>query len=348
MLGRLAVRACIVAGALSGAAACTAISGANELGIAGSSPEDRVDGGSAADGSSNGGEGGLAADGAVVGEGGPPPGPPIDPSLAACGEGSICLTNASGWTPVVSMLAAQGCPATWPTRTVYQTSGGGGCDCDCAPASGSCGGQISTRGGPACTGAPTTQSILGDASCTSLPGVALPVAFMAQPTNAPTSCTGTAAARLGAPRPASVCSGATLAASDACKSDEACVPKTGFPQGAINCVAHDGDIACPAKLPIRTVVGASVTDGRSCGNTCTCDTNGCAGGKLQAFTNADCTSSIRTVDVDGSCTTSGQSLANATAYRYTASTGCKVKQPPAMMGTETVASPRTLCCSFGF
>ena len=53
------------------------------------------------------------------------------------------------------------------------------------------------------------------------------------------------------------------------------------------------------------------------------------------------------VPVDGSCTTAGAALSGA-SYRYTAATGCDVKTPPQLLGSETVTAPRTVCCSIGF
>ncbi|MBX3224090.1 MAG: hypothetical protein KF795_26480 [Labilithrix sp.] len=351
MSPRLAARLCVVFGAIAGVSACNAITGASDLGI--SSDDALADGGPSGrgNGNPNGGDGGGTRDGGGNGNGGDDSGLPpaaISPSLATCGLGNICMTNAEGWSPLLSLTTALGggCPAGWPTRSEHKTSGGGGCSCECTPTSGSCGASIASRGGAACTGPSTSHAIAGDGSCsTALPGFALPVAFAwADTTNAaPKGCTGKVSSNLSPPRTTITCGGAAPTQNAACKDDEVCVPKGSILQGT-NCLVHDGEVACPANLPRRTVIGTSIAEGRSCETTCACETNGCAGGTLRAFANPDCTSPLRTIDVDGTCAMSGQSLETAASYRYTASSGCKVKQAPAVLGTETVSAPRTICC----
>ncbi|MBX3202095.1 MAG: hypothetical protein KF894_28455 [Labilithrix sp.] len=358
MSSRLAARVCAVVGVIAGGVACNALTGASDLGVDDTAFETTPDGGAAPDGA-----GGSTpddrdrdasgrADSEVDGGGAPDSGLPpatISPSLASCGPLSICITNADGWSPMLlpGVLAGNTCPTGWPTRREHQSSGGGSCGCNCAPTSGSCGNAVAARGGAACAGTPIAYAIPGNGTCsTSLPGFALPVAFSVQTNNAPTSCTGTVEANLAPPRTTATCEGATGTQDAACKADEVCVPKASILQGT-NCLIHDGEVACPARLPRRTVLGTSVTDGRSCAATCTCEASGCAGGTLRAFEKADCSDSIRSVSVDGSCTTSGTALGNAASYQYTASTGCRVKQAPATLGSETVTAPRTLCCSLG-
>ncbi|MBX3261758.1 MAG: hypothetical protein KIS78_24610 [Labilithrix sp.] len=361
MSPRLAARVCVVAGALAGGAACNAITGASDLGIDDTSFEEAVDGGAARDGADGTApdadrDGELDAGGRTDGEadaggqkdGGLPPAT-ISPSLASCGPSNVCITNADGWSPMLlpGPLAGSGCPTGWPTRREHTSPGGGSCGCHCTPTSGSCGNAVTSRGGAACTAAPVTRAIPGDGSCsTNLPGFDLPISFSAQTNAPPTSCTGKVESNLTPPRTTATCEGADGTPNAACKADEVCVPKGALLQGN-NCLVHDGEVACPAKLPRRIVLGTSVTDGRSCGATCTCETNGCAGGTLRAYEDAECTESIRTISVDGSCTTGGAALVAAASYTYTASTGCKVKQAPATLGAVTVTAPRTLCCTLG-
>jgi hypothetical protein len=325
--------------------ACNAITGASDL--ATGTGEVGADGGTATGGPRSDGDSGVQSDA----EGGTGSEPAIAPSLASCGTGSICLPSTSTWSPALSLVTdVSSCPASWPMRTSYKTSGGGSCDCSCAPNAGSsCGGAIVSKSGTACGGTPTTYSppTVGGCEVLATP-LSLPISLTAAPDKPPSSCTGTVSSKLEAPRNTSVCTGATPASSTECKADEVCLPKPGLMQGAISCIMHDGEVACPSRMPVRRVVGSSVSDGRSCGTTCTCETNGCAGGKVETFSTTDCMSSVRSLDVNGSCTINGTPLTNVVAYEYTPSSGCAVKDAPAVLGTENVTAPRTLCCAFGF
>ena len=111
------------------------------------------------------------------------------------------------------------------------------------------------------------------------------------------------------------------------------------------CIVHDGDVACPQKLSSRTVIAAAVADGRSCGATCGCGTTSCSNGAtLEAFSAANCATSVRKVNADGSCTNIGNALTGA-SYRYTAGSGCNVTTQAAVLGSVTYTAPRTLCCT---
>lgn len=329
--------------------ACNVITGAGDLGVdtRGSAGDAAGSNAGTPDGGDRATDGGGGGGG--DGDGGSQTEPTINPSLAPCGEKAVCLPSTSGWSPAVSLTVGLGsCPGEWPQKLDYMTSGGGGCSCTCKPNAGeSCGGAVVTRGGPTCTGSPDTHAHPGDGTCLPLDGASLPVSLTASPSKPPTGCSGTVSSSLGAPRGTAICAGATPLPSNECQTDEVCVPKASIVLGALTCIVHDGEVACPAKLPLRTVLGASVSDGRSCGPTCTCETSGCSGGTVRLFAGADCTTMIRSLKVDGTCTTTGASITNATAYEYDAPSGCKVKDAPALLGAETVTSPRTLCCSFG-
>ena len=230
----------------------------------------------------------------------------------------------------------------WPTRRDFKSLGGGSCGCNCAPTSGSCGDTITSKDGATCGGLPTLHDIPGDGSCsTGLPAFALPIAFTAQAASPPTACAGTPTSNFTRARTTSVCANPTTTQSEACKDDEICVAKQ-FGQPV--CVMHEGEVACPSQLPVRTVLGSAVDDQRSCGATCTCEPTPCNDGTLRAYSDATCSTSIRALNVDGSCTTNGASLSNAGSYRYTRSKGCKTKDAPAVLGQQIVTEPMTLCC----
>jgi hypothetical protein len=105
-------------------------------------------------------------------------------------------------------------------------------------------------------------------------------------------------------------------------------------------------VPCPQKLDLRTVVGTSVADGRSCGPTCACATTSCStGGSLDMYTLAGCVGLLRSAPVDGTCATAGATT-SAVSYSYTAATGCAVSTQATTLGIETITAPRTLCCTF--
>jgi hypothetical protein len=100
-------------------------------------------------------------------------------------------------------------------------------------------------------------------------------------------------------------------------------------------------------MPERKLVGVSITDTRACGPTCTCEPDGCTGATFEAFGAAGCETLKKLGNVDGQCVPGGETLTVA-SYRYNAGNGCKVGTAPAVTGTVTAASPRTVCCTFGF
>lgn len=224
-------------------------------------------------------------------------------------------------------------------------SGGGSCDCDCTPTGGSCAGDVVTRSGAACGNGPVALAVMSG-QCTELVAtLPLPVAVLLQVNvTAPSGCTATVLDELAAPTRVPICTGANATMDAACGTGELCVPKPTIFTGGLACIVHDGDVGCPAKLALRTVLGSNVQDDRSCSATCSCAPAGCKGGTLEAFSKTACTTSVRKVPVDGSCTSAGTALTGA-SYRYTAATGCEVSTPPKVIGAEVVTAPRTLCCA---
>lgn len=352
MLDRLAP---FLVGGLGLLAACNALTGVSDL----VTTADAADGGgstgtSGSGGTSGGGTsggGGASGSSGTSGAGGSSGTSGVivpDATLNTCGvKKQVCLPSSDGWMPALSLVTPTSmCPSDWPQQRSYQRSGGGGCSCDCAPTGGSCAGTVFTRSGPACGGAPVDFPAVSG-QCTELTAQAsLPVAFLPHPSGAaPTGCTAAVFDDLDPPTTASICSGATGVMDPACATGELCVPKPGGIASAFTCIVHDGDVPCPKKLTIRTVLGTDVKDGRSCGSTCSCAPSGCNGGTLEAFATPACGTSLRKAAVDGTCTVAGAPLAGA-SYRYTAPSGCDVKTAAPILGSETVTAPRTLCCAF--
>ena len=309
------------------------------------------EGGTANDGGGGGGGGG--GDGSTTG-GGFIDDAGVDPKVKSCGPSLVCLPDVAGWSPATILFGGAGgpngiCPAEYPQATTLQTSGRGNCACNCVPSGGSCGGGVGSKSGVVCGGvAMPLQAVAGQCSVVSAT-LPLPVAFVVEANGpAPTSCGAKVNPGLGSPRPATYCTGAvpTAASGGVCSAGEICVKRPAFAFGGLTCIVHDGNIACPSHLPFRTVVASSVTDGRSCSSTCSCKAEACAG-TLEAFSDQACTTSVRSVNVDGTCAMAGADMTGA-SYRYTPSLGCGVSMPAQVLGSETYTAPRTLCCASGF
>jgi hypothetical protein len=335
-------RQLVVLAALVSGTACNALTGVDDLGTGpGRSGGGAVPGdGGASDGRASDGGGGA-------GEGGG--GTSVRPSLAACGDESLCVTSSNGWTPAVHVLFGLGpstCPAAWPNRTDYKQSGGGSCECKCSPVGVSCAGPLQARTGNACQGPVSTLGGVPDGTCTSnFAALASPLSLQGTG-ETPSSCRGDVEPSLAGPVDAVTCAGAAATPSASCEPGEVCVPKPPKSLGlttSVLCMAHEGDVACPSNLPFRILGGSAVTDGRSCAASCTCEPTDCKGGKLDAFTGDDCTGLVRSYQINGVCATAA-APANVKAVRYTAPAGCKVDKSPQVLGTVTVQVPRTFCC----
>jgi hypothetical protein len=273
----------------------------------------------------------------------------VNPKVSSCGMNLVCLPDVGGWSPALFLVgggggtSGGGCPVDYPQRNDMRQSGGGRCNCTCSANGGSCAGSVDSKSGPACSAAPSNLAVTAG-QCTTLTAVLpVPVAFTAHPSGpTPTSCGATVAPKLGTPRPATFCTGAVPSAGT-CDPGELCVRKPTTPSTGLACIVHDGDIACPNSLGFRTLVGTAITDGRSCSD-CSCQPAPC-GGTIEAFSDNSCATSVRSVSVDGTCTTSGAAI-SGNSYRYTPSLGCGENVPAKVLGSETFTGERTLCCSF--
>ena len=335
--------------------ACNVLNGSGDLDIGdvpGSGP--LPDGGHPGDGASGGGEGGTTGNdgGGTTNEGGTfIPDAGINPKVSSCGTNLVCLPDVGGWSPAVFLAggggpSGGGCPTEYPQENDLSQSGGGHCNCTCSPSGGSCAGSVDSKSGTLCGGAPANLAVTSGQCSPVTATLPVPVAFVAHPSGpVPTSCGATVASNLGKPRPATFCTGATPF-SGTCDPGEICVKKPTLFSGGLVCIVHDGDIACPNRLDLRTLVGTTVTDGRSCSNSCSCKQEPCAG-TIEAFSDVACATSVRSVSVDGTCTTAGAAMSGA-SYRYTPSLGCGVNVQAMVLGSETYAGERTLCCAFGF
>jgi len=334
------------------AGACNLLNGSADLAF-GDGPGSGVIGDGGAGGEGGGprldGSAGNDDGGGSTSDGGPDSDAGIDPQLTSCGMNLICLPDAAGWTPALYLPTAgqkNQCPATYPQATTLQTSGGGSCACVCSAKNGSCAGSVTTKSGAACGGAPTDLGVASDQCSPVTATLPLPVSFTAHPSGTPpTACGATVTSKLNPPHAGTYCTGAVPSAG-MCAAGEACVPKPSIFTGGFACIVHDGDVACPPKLLLRTLYGTTVTDGRSCGSTCSCAPEACAG-TIEAFSDAVCGTSVRSVSVDGTCNIAGAAMSGS-SYKYTPSLGCGVSTPADVLGSETYTGTKTLCCGIGF
>jgi hypothetical protein len=124
-----------------------------------------------------------------------------------------------------------------------------------------------------------------------------------------------------------------------------CAPAVAAPFGV--CIAHGGDVACPAPFSEKHLVGASGT--LNCSNGCTCSVTGtCSGGTLNYYASGNCTggavlsipvdNKCHPTDIDGGSVGSHKYVANAPAG-VTCTTGGSTSPSNTFSGTTTV------CCN---
>ncbi len=338
------------------AGACNLLNGSADLAVGdgpGGGGGVLRDGGGAIDagGSGQDGSGGKNDGGGDTSDAGPDfvPDSGIDPQLTSCGTNLICLPDVAGWTPALYVPAAgqkNPCPTTYPQANTLQQSGGGGCTCTCSAKNGSCAGSVTTKSGAACGGAPTDFAVASGQCSPVVAELPLPVSFTAKPLGTPPSaCEASVTSQLNPPHAGTYCTGAVPSAG-MCAAGEVCVTKPSLFTGGFACIVHDGDIACPPKMLFRMQYGTTITDGRSCGTTCSCAPEPCAG-SIEAFSDGACATSVRSVSVDGTCIIAGAAMSGS-SYKYTPSLGCGVSTPAQVLGSETYTGTKTLCCGIGF
>lgn len=113
------------------------------------------------------------------------------------------------------------------------------------------------------------------------------------------------------------------------------------------CIAHDGDIACPAGFPQRTLRFATLDDTRDC-TPCSCADGSCDGA-LEAHASADCSGAMSGDKPTGaaSCDALGTGAALSLRYLPDASASACSAVPSTPTGDVVGASPFTVCCPEG-
>jgi len=321
-------RSVVAAFTLLAAAACNAITSADDLSVR------ETDGADAASTRADGG----AIDAPGNDDGGVP--------LVRCDAMRVCLPNDAGWVPVVLMDVADApCQAEYPSATtLFGDRKGGGCQCACAPVGGTCTPSVTLGfGGGNCSTSSTMLDLPVDGTCASVPPFNLSAPLRVTTTSAgPTSCTSKSIADIRAPAPARLCQGATPSAgSSVCGSGQQCVPEAVF--GGQNCVAHEGDVACPGRFPSRLLLGPTYVDSREC-SACQCGPDGCAGTTV-ALSNDEKCSFAPSNPANGNCFPVVFNAGVIRSAKIGVGGGCKVTVPSKPTGSLTFNTPTSVCCS---
>jgi hypothetical protein len=106
------------------------------------------------------------------------------------------------------------------------------------------------------------------------------------------------------------------------------------------CVAATGDVPCPGGLPVKHLVGGSVS--LTCA-ACTCTTNATCMGSQSFYPSDGCNGTPIVINTN-TCTLVNQ--ANIRSIRWTgmiATQTCSNLVPPAQ-ATVALDGPRTICC----
>lgn len=290
-----------------------------------------------------------------------------------CSAGFRCVPQAPvGWQGPVAIYVgaaatpAPSCGSSWGTERVLNggavTAPDATCNsCTCgAPTGGSCGlptisiydGAMTCSGllttlSPAAAGTCYTFGLMGGGSDTAMSS-AVPVA---NDGSCPPS--GGGVATLPAPSwelAAVVCSDSPASAGG-CGATTRCAPSPAAPFTIAFCISQDGDVACPAEFPDRTLVYAGVMDGRGC-SACGCGSpnNRTCSGTVSLWPSSSCTGIETQVPANGSTCVPFTSLAGTNSYQVATSGpsggSCNDNGGNAN-GNVTPDQPVTVCCEAG-
>jgi len=251
------------------------------------------------------------------------------------------------------------CPAGWTTDVVRR-----GGTLEAPPASCSvcaCGADTSTcslptvtlyalqTGGPNCAQGPAGKKLLSGV-CTStwvtpMPGDDVSAGFVTQvpggcPASGGTATLVTAHWSSGA----HLCAGSTPAGT--CGNRNAiCVPPPTAPFTATHCVYHDGDLACPAEYPSKTMLwGEAIADSRGCTQcSCSSPTAGGCGGTTVAYEAAGC-GGTNVVAPNANMCTHAPFVIKSVEFTASATPGSCKALGGLPSGTATGTDPLTVCC----
>lgn len=292
--------------------------------------------------------GGAPDSGLLGGDGGATDGTPGDGATdGASGDSATncdvtrCAAIPAGFHPLRLSDGKAPCPGDWTSTPVVASpvAADGTCTCDCnvtkAP---TCGditryGDVTTT--PSCTAQLTTFP--SQTTCTAINGSLYLQYYHYQVTALPAQG---GACEFDAHTDTSKVTSTSMLL---CQPPDKCV---GEICGGDVCVAQDGDVACPAGFPTKTLVGASAsaTCG-TCGGTCAPKTT--CGGTLGFYTDAQCTQGEVDFPTDATCDANNDINAGPFTYyelKPTTSTPTCGGTPTLPTATTSLDTPSTVCC----
>ena len=280
------------------------------------------------------------------------------PVGSSCGSGGVCaLSPPEGWSLVAMRLGtASDCPDGFTSpRDLVEVPASvppASCSCSCGrpPAPAACAGTgnlLAARGSSALT---CVAIVNVPASGTCSPLELTPIEYLrvdaVGPAQRPCPATVTTVRPPLAPAPTRVCSLATPPMADGCTLERRCVPRPTAPYAL--CASALGTPPCPPVFPNRTVLGASLVDGRGCSD-CVCRTNDtCSNARVELFSTSVCAGSpAKAIAANGKCRPIGGS-GRYSSVRYATDVApaeaCQIAVGPEPSGTVTADELRVVCC----
>jgi hypothetical protein len=132
-----------------------------------------------------------------------------------------------------------------------------------------------------------------------------------------------------------------------CSDGRACAPEASA--GYAQCIAHDGDVACPAgsAFSVKHAVGSGASIACQ-GATCACNVTAKCAGSVKFFANNDCTGMSYTAIVDGQCRSEAAGAGSSyTAFEYTgtiSNIACNADGGSPGTPVANLDAPVTVCC----
>ena len=118
------------------------------------------------------------------------------------------------------------------------------------------------------------------------------------------------------------------------------------PAGFQACIVHDADVPCPpGPFSNRAgVVGDAVQLSCAACAGCSATGTGCGAATVDYYANANCTGSLATDNVNGSCVPSASSVTGISHFKYTGTVQNPTCAPGASTPTPDLTMKRTVCC----
>lgn len=267
----------------------------------------------------------------------------VDPDGPGPGTPDACtLPSAQGFTLVLFGDATQSCPSDFTAGDLVANpaAGAGACACgDCAATIDCSSGPIASYydnnggGGNATCGTPGATADANGGACRNAAGRFGEHAKIDAPTAVVGACTAPAVPSRGA---------VTTQAKRICTPGSATAPTAACnPPGDMKaCLVADGDATCPASAPTKHLVG---TDFDLTCTACGCQVAATCTGKIEFYSQSNCTGMpARTLNV-GSCTSTSQDTFNSTKWTGSVATQTCTKQP-APPASVALTGQRTVCC----